>query len=259
MYLVFPILLIGLLAGVRRLAGRHGVAVLWWTAGALTALAVVGFALGPYYESHGPIWGDCRARPQVHRHQLCVLRHRGPRFRVPRRRRPRHRRHRGGRRSPADGHVATARMASGRLAGPRLRGVVVVAGRLRQRLHRLVPAMGRARQQPQHRRVDPVRLCRQWPAALPDVAAVHVGRRAAYTIYLVHWPLFILVDSWHLQPDLPACTCPAPTGRWYRAPGCSSSRSPSCWRCRRCCSTPWRTRSGGDGCGRAARSTCGWR
>lgn len=57
-YLVFPVLLIGVLALAKRRAQANGPAVLWWTAAALAALAAIGFALGPWYESHGPLWAE---------------------------------------------------------------------------------------------------------------------------------------------------------------------------------------------------------
>ncbi len=49
---------------------------------------------------------------------------------------------------------------------------------------------------------------------------VYVGQ-ITYTIYLVHWPAFLLMDSLGLDPDLPTVRLPSSAGRPWTASGCS--------------------------------------
>lgn len=208
-YLVFPVLLIGVLALVRRRAHARGPEVLWWTAGAMTVLAIVGFSLGPIYESHGPLWTrlpgiDARCTGISCAYYATEVRGAefllgaalaialaaaagAPRF-IEALRRPGWR---------AVGWAALAfeawlwwkvGYANGWTAwflpwGVLVNSVMVCvvilfacAGSGAQRFLTLRPFM--------------------WAGGL------------AYTVYLVHWPLFILIDSWHLDPNLPRWRLP---------------------------------------------------
>ena len=260
-YLVFPILLIGLLAGVRRLASRHGVAVLWWTAGVLTALAVVGFALGPYYESHGPLWGELPGLDPKCTGISCAYyatEVRGAEFLV----------------GAVLAIVVTAAagaprlMATLRRPGWRAVGWLALAFEVW-----LWWQVGYANDftdwfLPWGVLVNSLNIgvlilfacASQRPAALPDLAAVHVGRRAR--LHDLPRPLAAVHPG---RLVAPATRPPPPAPARHRLDrgtehlGVLLQGRPRARRCRRCCSTPWRTRFGGGGCGRAARSTCGWR
>ena len=194
--------------------------MLWWTAGVLTALAAIGFALGPYYESHGPLWAELPAVDAQCTGISCA-------------------------------YYATEVRAAEFLVGAILAIVLsAVAGapRLMESLRR--PgwrAIGWAALAFEAWLWWKVGYANEWTdwflpwGVLVNSLMVGViilfacaGSGAqrfltwrpfmwagglAYTIYLVHWPLFILFDSWRPDPDLP---------RW-RVPGTDWVTVQSTW------------------------------
>jgi peptidoglycan/LPS O-acetylase OafA/YrhL len=208
-YLVFPILLIGVLALVKRRARASGPAVLWWTAGALGALAAFCFALGPWYESHGPLWSEAPALGADCRGIGCA-------------------------------YYATEVRVAEFLVG----AVLAIALSAASGAPRLLEVLRRPGWRSLGWAAMAFEMWLWWKVGYANsytdwflpwgvlVNSLTVGvvilfacarsgaerlltwrpiiwaGGLAYTIYLVHWPVFVLFDSRHLDPDLPRWRLP---------------------------------------------------
>lgn len=208
-YLLFPVLLIGVLALAKRRARAHGPAVLWATAGVLAGLAAIGFALGPWYESRGPLWGEVPGIDAKCTGISCA-------------------------------YYATEVRAAEFLVGAALAVALSAAAGA----PRLMEVLRRPGWQAVGWAVLAFEAWLWWQVGygnrytdwfLPwgvlvnslavGVLIVYACARSgadrlltwrpfmwagglAYTIYLVHWPLFVLVDSWRLDPSLPRVRIP---------------------------------------------------
>lgn len=202
-YLVFPLVVLALVAG------RRGAAATWRLFGVLAALAATGFFLGAWYESHGPIWD-----------------------------------HLPGVTARCEG-VACAYYATEVRAGEFFIGAAfAVFWMVWRGTPRLVTWLRRPAVQVVSYGLLALEVWLWWQvgyrnswtefffpwgvlanglvvAAIMAFASAHTGVSRAlswaplryvglitYTIYLVHWPMFLLVDSWRLDPDLPVVRVP---------------------------------------------------
>ena len=202
-YLVFPLVVLALLAG------RRTAAASWRLFAVLAALAGTGFLLGAWYESHGPLWANL---PGID--------------------------------AKCEG-VACAYYATEVRAGEFFIGAAfAVLWMVWKGTPGLVRWLRRPRVQVASYALLALEVWLWWQVgyrnswtefffpwgvlvnglvvcALMAVASAHTGvsgplswkplryvGQITYTIYLVHWPVFLLFDSWRLDPSLPKVSLP---------------------------------------------------